>query len=52
MRWSKDEPYTFLKLESDTTVPVATLTATWINRDGAVLHTQRRTITELTPPPA
>ncbi|MFE2728725.1 alkaline phosphatase D family protein [Kitasatospora sp. NPDC059327] len=50
VKWSKDEPYTFLKLEADTTVTPARLTAKWINRDGAVLHTQTRTITELTRP--
>ncbi|MFE2728900.1 alkaline phosphatase D family protein [Kitasatospora sp. NPDC059327] len=50
VKWSKDAPYTFLKLEADTTVTPATLTAKWINRDGAVLHTQTRTITELTRP--
>ncbi|MFE2722566.1 alkaline phosphatase D family protein [Kitasatospora sp. NPDC059327] len=52
VKWSKDEPFTFLKLEADTTVKPARLTAQWINRDGAVLHTQIRTIDELTPPPA
>ncbi|MGW2547295.1 alkaline phosphatase D family protein, partial [Kitasatospora sp. NPDC001574] len=50
VKWSKDAPYTFLKLEADTTGTLATLTAKWINRDGAVLHTQTRTITELTRP--
>ncbi|MFD4910765.1 alkaline phosphatase D family protein [Kitasatospora purpeofusca] len=50
VKWSKDEPYTFLKLEADTTVTPARLTAKWINRDGAVLHTQTRTVTELTRP--
>ncbi|MCX4682884.1 alkaline phosphatase family protein [Kitasatospora purpeofusca] len=50
VKWSKDAPYTFLKLTADTTVTPATLTAKWINRDGAVLHTQTCTITELTRP--
>ncbi|MFB8242561.1 alkaline phosphatase D family protein [Kitasatospora purpeofusca] len=50
VKWSKDEPYTFLKLEADTTVTPARLTAKWINRAGTVLHTQTRTITELTRP--
>nr|BEK62960.1 hypothetical protein KPHV_01870 [Kitasatospora purpeofusca] len=50
VKWSKDEPYTFLKLVADTTVTPATLTAQWINRGGTVLHTQTRTITELTRP--
>ncbi|CAN3977642.1 alkaline phosphatase D family protein [Kitasatospora purpeofusca] len=50
VKWSKDEPYTFLKLVADSTVTPATLTAQWINRSGAVLHTQTRTITELTRP--
>ncbi|MFE2728616.1 hypothetical protein [Kitasatospora sp. NPDC059327] len=44
------QPYTFLKLEADTTVTPATLTAKWINRDGAEQHTQTLTITELTRP--
>ncbi|MEK2495232.1 alkaline phosphatase D family protein [Kitasatospora purpeofusca] len=50
VKWSKDAPYTFLKLVADTTVTPAVLTAKWINRDGAVLDTQTRTITELTRP--
>ncbi|MGW2547240.1 alkaline phosphatase D family protein, partial [Kitasatospora sp. NPDC001574] len=50
LKWNKAEPYTFLKLEADTTGPTATLTAKWINRDGVVQHTQTRTLTELTRP--
>ncbi|MFJ9947613.1 alkaline phosphatase D family protein [Kitasatospora sp. NPDC091207] len=41
------EPYTFLKLVADTTVSPATLTATWINRDGKRLFEVHRTATEL-----
>ncbi|MER5863297.1 alkaline phosphatase D family protein [Kitasatospora sp. NPDC002040] len=41
------QPYTFLKLVADTTVSPATLTATWINRDGKRLFEVRRTATEL-----
>ncbi|MGW2547702.1 hypothetical protein ACWC5I_44245, partial [Kitasatospora sp. NPDC001574] len=50
VKWSKDAPYTFLKLTADTTVTPATLTAKWINRDGLVLNTQTCTITDLTRP--
>ncbi|MGW2539807.1 alkaline phosphatase D family protein [Kitasatospora sp. NPDC001574] len=50
VKWSKDEPYTFLKLVADSTVSPATLTATWINRDGVEIHSQTRTETELTAP--
>ncbi|WP_052850536.1 alkaline phosphatase D family protein [Streptomyces avicenniae] len=41
------EPHTFLKLVADTTVSPATLTATWINREGRRLFEVRRTATEL-----
>ncbi|MET0190332.1 MAG: alkaline phosphatase D family protein [Pseudonocardia sediminis] len=41
------EPYTFLTLVADTTVAPATLTATWINRDGRRLFEVRRTATEM-----
>ncbi|MFF7585980.1 alkaline phosphatase D family protein [Kitasatospora purpeofusca] len=41
------EPYTFLKLVADTTVSPATLTATWINRDGKRLFEVHRTATDL-----
>ncbi|WAL71487.1 alkaline phosphatase D family protein [Kitasatospora sp. YST-16] len=41
------QPYTFLKLVADTTVSPATLTATWIDRDGKRLFEVRRTATEL-----
>lgn len=40
------EPHTFLKLVADTTVSPATLTATWINRDGRRLFEVRRTATD------
>ncbi|WP_405796110.1 alkaline phosphatase D family protein [Streptomyces sp. NBC_01506] len=41
------EPHVFLKLVADTTVSPATLTATWINREGTRLFEVRRTATEL-----
>lgn len=41
------EPYTFLKLVADTTASPATLTATWINRDGKRLFEVSRTATDL-----
>ncbi|GAA3130125.1 alkaline phosphatase D family protein [Kribbella aluminosa] len=41
------EPYVFLKLVADTTVTPATLTATWINRDGRRIFEVRRTAAEM-----
>ncbi|MET9558009.1 alkaline phosphatase D family protein [Streptomyces sp. NPDC006645] len=41
------EPHVFLKLVADTTVSPATLTATWINRDGRRLFEVRRTADDL-----
>ncbi|GGM90297.1 hypothetical protein GCM10011609_29040 [Lentzea pudingi] len=41
------EPHVFLKLVADTTVSPATLTATWINREGRRLFEVRRTATDL-----
>ncbi|WP_436497584.1 alkaline phosphatase D family protein [Actinokineospora sp. HUAS TT18] len=41
------EPNVFLKLVADTTVTPATLTATWINRDGRRIFEVRRTATEM-----
>ncbi|GAB3838735.1 alkaline phosphatase D family protein [Kribbella italica] len=41
------EPHVFLKLVADTTVSPATLTATWINRDGRRIFEVRRTATEM-----
>jgi phosphodiesterase/alkaline phosphatase D-like protein len=41
------EPHVFLKLVADTTVRPATLTATWINREGRRLFEVRRTADEM-----
>ncbi|WP_433259653.1 alkaline phosphatase D family protein (plasmid) [Streptosporangium sp. CA-135522] len=41
------EPHVFLKLVADTTVTPATLTATWINREGRRLFEVRRTATDM-----
>ncbi|MFT7835703.1 alkaline phosphatase D family protein [Saccharothrix sp. BKS2] len=41
------EPHVFLKLVADTTASPATLTATWINREGRRLFEVRRTATDL-----
>ncbi|GAA1293433.1 alkaline phosphatase D family protein [Saccharothrix xinjiangensis] len=41
------EPHVFLKLVADTTVSPATLTATWITRDGRRLFEVRRTAADL-----
>lgn len=41
------EPHVFLKLVADTTVRPATLTATWINREGRRLFEVVRTATEM-----
>ena len=41
------EPYVFLKIQADTTVEPATLTATWINRDGKRIFEVKTDITKL-----
>ncbi|MFJ6661197.1 alkaline phosphatase D family protein [Streptomyces sp. NPDC091377] len=41
------EPHVFLKLVADTTVSPATLTATWINREGKQIFKVSRTATDL-----
>ncbi|MFE2728634.1 alkaline phosphatase D family protein [Kitasatospora sp. NPDC059327] len=47
LKYSKAEPYTFLKLVADTTVTPARLTATWINRDGQTVFEVDRPATDL-----
>ncbi|MFC7615163.1 alkaline phosphatase D family protein [Actinokineospora soli] len=46
------EPHVFLKLVADTTVSPATLTATWITRDGRRLFEVRRTAAQMGHPGA
>lgn len=45
------EPHVFLKLVADTTVTPATLTATWINRDGTRIFEVHRTADDIGHPP-
>lgn len=46
------EPHVFMRLELDTTVTPATMTATWINRDGKRMFEVKTDAEQLTPQPA
>lgn len=46
------EPHVFMRLELDTTVEPATMSAIWINRDGERLFEVRTDAAQLTPQPA